>query len=141
MYNNQSPNGNYKLIKIENENIFRINSSEDYFKGSPNHFLYDHSYFFDPKDFGSIFRTSSNESMNDNNFLNENFDDYHSCYENFHIENNERSNLKNLDSLSIILHIKTMFYNRQFDEILKFFTDNYPNVSLIKYYFLGNKSH
>lgn len=105
-------------------------SSDDYFKSSPNQFLYDDYGNFFEKDYGSIFRTNSNHSNIENNFMNDNFDDFHSCYENFHIDNFERKNMKNLDSLSVILHIKTMFFNKQFDEILKFFTDNFFNVSL-----------
>ena len=136
MYDNQSLNGIYRLIeKIESENILRMISTEDYFKNSPNHFLYDdYGNFFD-KDFGSIFRLTSNQSQMENNFLKDNFDDFHSCYENFPLENFESKNLKNIDSLSLILHIKTMFFNKQFDEILKFFTDNFPNVSHFPIYF------
>jgi len=142
MNNNKNQTDN-NLIKLEgNDNFSNIIAYEEYFSSSPNYFLYDDYGNFLDKDFASIFRTSSNPLQMENNTFFDNFDDLHSCIDLYQIENIEKKNKKTFDNMSLILHIKSLFYGNQFDEILKFFADNFPNVFILyilfKFFFISN---
>jgi hypothetical protein len=114
--------------KLDKDDILKMILSDDYFKNSSN--CYFDNEIFSDKDFGSIFRAnSSSSSLLDNNLLKENFYDFDPCCELYQKENHQKRNRKNLDTLNIILQIKTLFYNKQFDEIFDFFTQNFPSVN------------
>lgn len=105
-------------------------SSDEFFKISPNYY-FDEIDDYIEKDFESIFRTTSNMNspgINKNNHQ-QNYDDFNSLYRvNIQIARQEKMIKKQEVTLGIILHIKTLFFNKEFKEILNFLQDNFWNV-------------
>ena len=103
-------------------------SSEEFFKQDKYNFLKDDSSIFMEKDYASIFYKSlENSPKNSMKFLDE---------ENIWDLKNQKIDfdlnfytLENFDSLRAIKHIKILYYKKEFEEILKFVSEYFPNVN------------
>ena len=106
-------------------------SSEEFFRLDKDNFLKDDSGIFMEKDYASLFYKSfENSPKNGMKFFNQEIDEFN----NFGLNNQKIDfdlntyTFENFDSLRAIKHIKILYYNKEFEEILKFVSEYFPNV-------------
>jgi hypothetical protein len=112
-------------------------TSEEFFLQEKNYFLKDDSCIFMDKDYASFFyKSSENSPKNGMKFLDEdkNFD-FNLNKQNIDFDLNFYK-YENYDSFRAINHIKNLYYKKEFEEILKFVLEYFPNVKLFLIFLL-----
>jgi hypothetical protein len=105
-------------------------SSEEFILQDKKNFLKDDSGIFWEKDYASIFYKSlENSPKNGMKFLDEEkIFDFDLNKKNIDYDLNFYT-YENFDSLRAIKHIKILYYKKEFEEILKFVLEYFPNVN------------
>lgn len=124
-------------MKETNDYYLRMSPSDKYFKSSPDQYRELFKENISSKDFASIFNLSPNPETNniEANYINENIniEDFNYFYSNnsYYDFDNINNNKNYIDSISIIIHIKHLIFNKNFGECLKFFSENFSKVTII----------
>ena len=110
-------------------------SSEEFFIQDKNNFLKDDSGIFKEKDYESLFYQSlENSPRNEVKFLDEEMKELNNWDLNQKIDFDLNTyTYENFDSLRAIKHIKILYYKKEFEEILKFVSEYFPNVIFLSY--------